>query len=192
MRRVIKVGGSLLLRPKLKDQLDRWIDAQSPAENLIVVGGGSIVEAVRELDAVHSLDSDDVHWVCVELLESTRRLVQQLLPDWKTVVTASQFRGCVERGFSLDQTTLVSVASFYNRDCDTLLPKDWRTTTDAIAAYLAVCANADELVLLKSCDIDPDWDLDRLIDDGVVDDATRLIAPDVRLVRVERLPTQDG
>ncbi|TWU55375.1 amino acid kinase family protein [Rubripirellula reticaptiva] len=191
MRRVVKVGGSLLLRPNLKDQLDRWIGSQSPAENLLIVGGGNLVEAVRELDAVHSLDSEEIHWLCVELLESTHRMVQQLSPAWKTVSTTIQFRGGVERGFSRDQTTLISVASFYHRYCGASLPEDWRTTTDAIAAYLAVCVNADELVMLKSCDVDPGRTLDQLIDDGVVDKATRLIAPHVRHIRVQCLPT-DG
>ena len=51
-RRVIKLGGSLLLRNSLRRDVLNWLSNQPPAKNIVIVGGGKIIDAVRDLDAL--------------------------------------------------------------------------------------------------------------------------------------------
>ncbi len=187
MRRVVKVGGSLLLQRTLKESLDRWFSRQPEAENLLIVGGGELIDAVRRLDEVHQLDSIATHWICVELLSTTYDVVCQLAPDWNRIDSATQLRESLDVGFSRDAPTVINISAFYRPTCDASLPTDWRTTTDSIAAHLAMLINADELVLLKSCNVNPTATLSQLIDTEIVDQAMSTIASTIGILRVEKL-----
>ena len=50
-----QAGGSLLDWPELAVRFQRWLAAQPPAANVLVVGGGPIVEGLRELDRLRAL-----------------------------------------------------------------------------------------------------------------------------------------
>ena len=50
--RVIKLGGSLLGWPEWPARLHSWLTAQTPAANVLVVGGGALADVVREWDRV--------------------------------------------------------------------------------------------------------------------------------------------
>ena len=191
MRRVVKVGGSLLDRVDLTGVLSRWVEQQEDGETLVVVGGGALVDVIRELDAIRPADPVDVHWLCVDLLGVTFRLMSNWF-EWQTVHTPAQLRMRMATGFSRDEPTLVAVGAFYSRDQDgnqeyPMLPRNWQTTTDAIAALLAWRTGADELVILKSCSIDPELSLDQLAAQGIVDQAFPRIAKRVPSIRIERL-----
>lgn len=162
MRRVIKVGGSLLSRPNLPDSLTRWFARQSKAENLVIVGGGELVESIRRLDQLRPSEPVDTHWLCVDLLESTRKIFANWF-EWESLTSGRDLRERIRTGFSVDQPTLVAVPSFYHGSTDFDAPLDWRTTSDTIAALLALTAAADELVLLKNCDVDPNSSIAELV-----------------------------
>jgi aspartokinase-like uncharacterized kinase len=189
MRRIVKVGGSLLGRGDFPDRFRDWYDRQPMAETLIVVGGGAVVDAIRQYDALRPGDPESIHWLCVDLLDATFQLVRSWL-DWPAILAPHQLQQGVATTFSVDRPTLVAVRSFYHRDAGELahrLPADWQTTTDSIAALLAVIANADEIVLLKSCRIDPAMNLGELAERGIVDRAFPAIAREVTAVRLEQL-----
>lgn len=186
MRRVVKVGGSLLSRPNLPSDLDRWLVQQTSAETAVIVGGGARVDAVRRSDQLAPGNQIDIHWKCVDLLEQTRNHMATLI-DWDTVSTSEELDRCIDVGFPSDRPTLVSVCSFYDRRTRVDVPLDWRTTSDTIAAILAIRAKADELVLLKSCEVDPCADIQSLADRGIVDEALPQVGQDIALIRVERL-----
>ena len=186
--RVIKLGGSLLQRPTLRQDMLDWLQKQSQALHVCIVGGGKIVDAMRELDGVHGLDKQAMHWRCVEMLTSTFEIACELFPDWIAVRSKGQF----DQILGLKQTPsckpfLVNVPGFYSSARRLELPCDWRTTTDAIAAALSIDLSADELVLLKSCDV-PDVDLTDLSNQGVVDQAIVGLADGIPRVRIVRLP----
>ena len=71
MRRVVKVGGSLLTRTDLQSKLTEWLDRQGKAQHLLVIGGGELIDAIRRLDRIRPADSSDVHWQCIDLLDVT-------------------------------------------------------------------------------------------------------------------------
>ncbi|NND96052.1 MAG: hypothetical protein HKN47_01845 [Pirellulaceae bacterium] len=187
MRRVVKVGGSLLTQPDLVATLTRWFLEQPIAENVVIVGGGGLIDAIRRLDAVRPGDPAEVHWRCVDLLQATSRTFHDWFSSWEFIETADQLQRRQRDGFSQTQPTLVDVISFYRRGGDDHLPEDWRTTTDAIAALLATRIDADELVLLKACDVDKNTSIEHLVATGIVDEAIEDVMNCSIRLRVEKL-----
>lgn len=198
MQRVIKIGGSLLGNDMLASKFRSWVDAQQPADTIAIVGGGEMIEAIRRLDSVSPFDPATVHWHCVELLRVTFQWIGKQLDGWQLVSTTSDFETLARDGSGLMQPdsqgdaeprqprhALVDVNAFYRPGDDAPLPENWTTTTDAIAGWLSILLNADELVLLKSCEVDPTISLAELARQGVVDEAIVGLAeqlPPVRLV----------
>jgi len=151
---VVKVGGSLLAQPQLAERLQSWLDADSAerpqTHHVLLVGGGKLVDAVREIDAVRPLGDEAAHWLCVALLNVTARLLGAMLPELEIV---DQFSTLKER-LRTPGRTLFAPGEFLRQvepTCDGVrLPYDWSVTSDAIAGRLAIVLGADKLVLLKS------------------------------------------
>lgn len=167
-RRVVKIGGSLLSRPSIVRDLTAWFDGQPVIEDFVIVGGGGIIDAIRDWDAVHRFDSRRVHWHCVEALVTTFRLMADWFPDWHAVETPEELEITLR---SPPPKSLVRIDAFYERNQRSAVPEDWRTTTDALALVLANRIRADSVVLLKSCRIAPAATLRELIERGVIDAA---------------------
>jgi aspartokinase-like uncharacterized kinase len=192
MRRVVKVGGSLLDREDFPRRLIAWWKQQSEGETLMVVGGGELINAIRVLDQIHPLDPEETHWLCVDLLDATFRLMSHWF-SWPTITSESELQKSLRSGFCRREPTLVAVRSFYhreNQDRFEMLPANWQTTTDSIAAALAGLVAADELVILKSCEIDSTFSADELSARGILDEAFPRIAAQLKGLRVERLDLQ--
>ncbi|MCA9136589.1 MAG: hypothetical protein KDB00_07515 [Planctomycetales bacterium] len=196
---MIKIGGSLLRQNDLVCNLQNWLCQQTSAETLAIVGGGEMIDAVRRLDATFACDPAWLHWQCVGLLQFTFHWLGRQLDDWQLHATPDQFSDLTRQ---LQQTRqprdvtapdgsqdsakhLIDVNSFYRAGLSSPLPEDWTTTTDAIAGWLAILVDADELVLLKSCDVDETKSLAELADEGVIDRALLTLAdqlPPIRFV----------
>lgn len=187
-RRVIKVGGSLFSSASFVEAMDRWLARQSPAENLIVIGGGEAVEAMRELSQQFPLDGTAMHWRCIRLLRATYEVAAELFGHWQRIDDRDAFDALAAEP-PQPSHWLVAVDAFYSRETaiDSGLPESWATTSDALAALLARATRADELVLLKSCDVDPAADVEVLAAAGVVDEALATALPCGINLRIEQL-----
>jgi len=147
MLRVIKVGGSLLDWPELAPALRAWLQCQPLASNLLIAGGGTLVEALRELDRVHGLSEAVAHDLAVRAMSITARFLSAILPepvlvsDLPDAATAESHSIAV-----LDPVELLALSA-----AQKVLPRSWDTTSDSIAAWIASRAAASELVVLKSC-----------------------------------------
>lgn len=155
--RVVKVGGSLLDVPNLGERLVSWVSQQPSAVNLFVVGGGGMVDAVRDLDSKHHFDANFVHWHCVDLLDKTSAILNELLPrslEHRWIRLRQELGSFLDSGDKQSPSVaVVSPAAFYVRgESEELLPSNWSTTTDSISALLAMWTSAAELVLLKSAE----------------------------------------
>ncbi len=178
--RVLKLGGSLLLLPNWPERLTAWIESHPATLNLLLVGGGQIVDAVRELDRQHNLPAPFSHWLCIDLLSATARIASQLLPTFPLITAADELQRIVRDRFSSETvagdrgsrpslrasaTYIVDVRCFYQPPAvgetggakhsesiatDCPLPESWETTSDSLAAWLANVVQAEELVLFKS------------------------------------------
>ncbi len=182
MQRVIKLGGSLLQRPNLRQVIFDWLEKEPPATNFVIVGGGGIIDAVRDFDSVHTPDQELIHWLCVDLLSATQSLVASVFPEWVNITDRSTLLAFTARRQE-QKTAIIAVKTFYSADQDHGLSRDWNTTTDSIAAALAVHVDADELVLFKSCEITHN-DTKRMIKEGILDPTFEKISADVRKIRV--------
>ena len=158
--RVIKLGGSLLELPDLGPRLRRFVHQLNPPDcTLILVGGGAVVDAIRNYDNRWKLDEVPCHWLCVHLLNSTARLLHLLMPEWPLIMhpqTLTQWLASASRTEKPNHNRLPAIVapdSFYSPTANAhSLPLSWETTSDSIAALLARITQADELILLKSTD----------------------------------------
>ncbi|MCA9194488.1 MAG: hypothetical protein KDB03_22110 [Planctomycetales bacterium] len=201
--RVVKLGGSLLCVPDLNVALTRWIEHDLAICNLIVVGGGEIVEAVRTYDRIHECPAAEIHQVCIDLLDTSARLLNILCPQLPIVSSTSELEKIVASTRSNTESwgpmsLIVTPTAFkdLNPPSFDALPKNWQTTSDALAAWLASQVRADELVLLKSVEAPPNNNglsdaqfAEVLADVGIVDCILpRLLSPNaaVKIVNLRR------
>jgi aspartokinase-like uncharacterized kinase len=150
-RRVIKVGGSLLTFDRLRTALPRWLHLQSEAANVLIVGGGPLVEVVRDLDRLLGLGEEAAHWLSLRAMGVSARVAAELWPEFRFVTDWSALREAIGSA----HTPIVFDAEEFLRCHEsrlpgTPLPHSWRVTSDSIAARLAGLLLANELVLLKS------------------------------------------
>jgi 5-(aminomethyl)-3-furanmethanol phosphate kinase len=123
---VAKVGGSLFTEPELGSLLSRWLSNQSEPV-VLVPGGGGFADAVRELDAIHTLSETASHWLAIRSLSVSRHFLLHLLNHTVEVLDCQDF--------------------FKTHD---LTPHTWAVTSDTLAMAYAQHQRASKLVLLKS------------------------------------------
>ena len=140
MKRVIKVGGSLLDFPDLSEMFDRWLRPQPPATNIIIGGGGGLVDVIRAWNAQSQINEVTAHWMCVDAMSITARLLAERLHYFDIVDSMATIKTTT--------TSAIFDAAHWIRESD--LPARWSLTSDSIAAALAVEIGAAELVLMKS------------------------------------------
>jgi aspartokinase-like uncharacterized kinase len=170
--RVIKIGGSLLDWPELPSAVTAWIEDQPPACNVLLAGGGRMVDEIRRLDAIHGLDEDTSHWLCIDVLRVTASLIAGLLDDFPLVQSWRNLPSIVEdsRGESL----IFNPYEFLHKHEPNLpgvkLPHTWEVTSDSIAARLSDALAADELVIFKATqEITEGMSLEEMAARGIID-----------------------
>lgn len=168
--RVVKVGGSLFDLPDLATRLQYWLNVQPTARNILVPGGGKLVDELH-LDAVRdSLSEKESHWEAIRRMSLNAKWMSKHLLGFECDSSLMYLTWAI--GWA-NSSPIVFSPEVWLRDQEpvtvgTPLPESWDVTSDSIAARLAICTGADELVLLKSAD-PPSRDLQELADIGYVD-----------------------
>lgn len=190
--RVIKLGGSLLTMPNLKHKFQKWCRENPHPFTLILVGGGPVVDAVRQVHRANSLSDEFAHWVCIDLLQHTARIAHEILGNADLVETRADLEQLFS-GSQVNSTTpiisIVQVAICFARVYPNMgLPESWDVTSDSLAAAFSASYAAEELVVMKSCDAPNDGlDLESLADFGFVDPYFADLAADIDQVRFVNL-----
>lgn len=179
--RVLKVGGSLLDFEFLPQRFLAWLDQQPLAANVLVVGGGKFADVARTWDARLKLGDELAHHVCLELMRATARLLSGRLSqhlespipvlsfaEVMRLRTSSDVFATADRALKILDAGRFMLEEEAQHD-GVVLPKDWRATSDSIAARVAALLGADELVLLKSATAKPGATLLELAAAGYVD-----------------------
>lgn len=195
---VAKIGGSLLTRGDFVPAIRHWLDAriqmQPGGHRVLLVGGGPLVDALRQLDGSTPLDDSDAHWRAIELMQIAGRIVGSWLPEWTAVESYDKLRRRTSKpGISLFFSEAFLLSTEPELPGRTL-PTGWHVTSDSIAARLAICLGARRLLLLKSRGATPGershWD--QAVAGGLVDAFFPHLAGLLPEVCFETLPDGGG
>lgn len=186
-REVIKIGGSLLASPGAMAAVARWLRAERRAGSTrwVLAGGGPVVDGLRAIDRANPIDPAESHWAAVRMMDASTGLLSGWLAGLEGVEKAIECSSHTPGDYAIQVLEWL-------RDCEPKLPGErltigWQTTSDAIAARLAACLDAD-LTLLKYGSIKTYADLAEAAADGVVDPETPRVAPPLQRVRVVAVP----
>jgi aspartokinase-like uncharacterized kinase len=149
---MIKVGGSLLTLPDLPERLRKMFDVIAADRVMILAGGGSATDVVRGWDEIYRFGSQASHWLAIDSMGLTARLLAELLPDSRLVTDRSSAHepSLPMKTVILDPRPIIEEAS---QDEGKMLPISWDCTSDSIAAWIASRWQVDSLVLAKSVDV---------------------------------------
>ena len=152
---MIKVGGSLFDFSSLPQAWRRWLAEQPPAVNILIAGGGKLADVIREADQAWGLGDEAAHWLAIDVLAASARLLAAILKDarlehdWKRLLQLVADR---DVGPPIVFCPVRFLQELEARFPPHPLPHGWSVTSDSIAARIAGILDADELVLLKSAD----------------------------------------
>jgi aspartokinase-like uncharacterized kinase len=196
--RIVKFGGSLLTWAEWPSAFRRWLATQPQRRTVLIVGGGGLVDGVRDWDRAHRLNPSDAHWLAIDAMSLTSRLAAHLLPeahwtdDWATVGVLPLGGAPPPKGRTPTRVLIFDPRPFLQATepitAGGPLPQSWDVTSDSIAARIAGLLGSDELVLLKSCLPDPPVaTLEAAATAGFVDRGFPTFAPKLPLVRLVNL-----
>ncbi|MEN0110189.1 MAG: hypothetical protein AAF805_05660, partial [Planctomycetota bacterium] len=177
---VIKVGGSLLSLEGGRERIAAWLARErSPAvAGVLIAGGGPVVDGLRRV-CQRGVCDDWAHWAAIRAMDDHTAL----LASWLPTARLTESPDVVDRALRPRDWAL-RVGAWLRRVEPGLpgprLTTGWATTSDAIAARVAVSFGGDvSLALLKSCkpgEYRSEDAIAALAADGVIDPETPRIA----------------
>jgi aspartokinase-like uncharacterized kinase len=155
---VIKLGGSLLQGDDLMPCLAAVEKLEG--QKIIVPGGGLFADQVRAAQACWQFDDRAAHQMAILAMQQMAVLLQSLKPQFSLIDKLDA---------ALPE---ISIWSPSIGDLDQAgIPASWDITSDSLAAWLAGRLNAEQLILIKSAEIDPKLSLAQLQQRGIIDAA---------------------
>jgi 5-(aminomethyl)-3-furanmethanol phosphate kinase len=159
---IVKLGGSLCTDPLLP----KWLDllAQLGGGRVtLVCGGGGFADEVRRIQAHWQFNDLAAHNMAVLAMAQTAYQVNAMNPALILANSKSDIRRVLHKG----QTALWLPLELQRDQPDA--QTNWDVTADSIALDLARRLNAERLVVIKSCSIDPQMPLAQLSEEGILD-----------------------
>ena len=159
---VVKIGGSLTRNPMLPAWLSLLADCGG-GRVIVVSGGGAFSDAVRHAQAHWRFGDLSAHNMAILAMAQTAYLMHGLNPALRLARTKTDIRRVLHKG----QTALwlpLELQSVRSSARTT-----WDVTSDSIALELAHRLNAERLVLVKSCAVNPRLSVAQLSEAGIVD-----------------------
>ncbi len=159
---VVKLGGSLNADPLLP----QWLDVLTQLGGgrvVLVCGGGAFADAVRQQQAHWQFNDLAAHNMALLAMAQTAYFLHALNPALQMVSTDADAR----RVLRLGKAALWSPLALLAEQADN--GTNWSVTSDSIALALAQRLGAEQLVLVKSCPVDPTASLAQLGEASVVD-----------------------
>ena len=159
---VVKLGGSLNGDPTLPQWLD-LLARLGGGRVTVVCGGGRFADEVRQAQAHWQFDDLPAHNMAVLAMAQTAYLAHGINPALRLARSMEEIRQVLHAGH-----TALWLPYDWMRDGPD--PQaNWELTGDSIALDLARQLNAEHMVVVKSCTIDPQASLAELEEAGVLD-----------------------
>jgi 5-(aminomethyl)-3-furanmethanol phosphate kinase len=159
---IVKLGGSLCADPVLP----LWLEllAQLGGGRVTVVcGGGSFADEVRRMQSHWQFSDLAAHNMAVLAMAQTAYQLNAMNPALQLTTSKTDIRRVLHKG----QTALWLPLEMQRDQPDA--QTNWDVTSDSIALDLARRLNAERMVVVKSCSIDPQMSLGQLSAQGIVD-----------------------
>jgi aspartokinase-like uncharacterized kinase len=159
---VVKIGGSLCSDPVLPQWLD-LLTQVGGGRVTVVCGGGTFADEVRRVQSHWQFNDLAAQNMAVLAMAQTAYQLHALNPALQLATRKTDIPDLLRQG-----KTALWLPLELRRD----QPDErtgWDATSDTIALDLAKHLNAEQLVLVKSCAIDPQMTLAELGDAGVLD-----------------------
>jgi aspartokinase-like uncharacterized kinase len=160
---VVKLGGSLTADPALLQWLD-LLAQLGGGRVTIVCGGGGLADEVRRLQALWQFNDLAAHNMAVLAMAQIGYQLHAMNPTLQLAASKSEIAHVLHKG-----RAAIWLPFELQRD----VPDgrtNWGATSDTIALDLARDLNAERLVVVKSCVIDPLQTLVELAATGVLDE----------------------
>ena len=140
---VIKLGGSWLSNPKLKN-LIKLLQCRSKNITTLVVGGGFFADSVRKAQTHLNFDESLAHNLALKATEFYAKIIANICDNVELTNNLD----------NLSKNNKLKIWTPYRylkeKNC---LEKNWNSTSDSIACWLADHIGADGLILIKSLEI---------------------------------------
>lgn len=160
---VVKLGGSLTTDPVLPHWLD-LLAQLGGGRVTIVCGGGSLADEVRRAQALWQFNDLAAHNMAVLAMAQAGYQLQAMSPSLQLAARKSEIAQVLHKG-----RAAIWLPFELQRD-EPDSRTNWGATSDTIALDLARDLNAERLVVVKSCPIDPTQSLAQLGAAGVLDE----------------------
>ncbi len=162
-----KVGGSLLDWPEFPDRLRDFLD-QLNAPVVLLTGGGSCADLVRQWDHIFNLEEERSHRLAIGTMSLTASLVTSVLAKSCLVKNQQQ----LEMAIVQQLTPVLDAVSWVDQlemAAKIKLRHHWNITSDSVALWLAAELGIEHLFLLKSVDFPDGLNIQAASDEGVID-----------------------
>jgi 5-(aminomethyl)-3-furanmethanol phosphate kinase len=159
---IVKLGGSLGRDPVLKEWLDTLVELGS-GRVVIVPGGGGFADEVREQQDLWRFGDLAAHNMAVLAMAQMALMMQGICPALALATSDADLRRTVQAA----RVPVWLPFEVLREQRDMLT--NWGVTSDSLAAWLANRLNAEELLLVKACSIEPSMDVARCVEAGIVD-----------------------
>jgi aspartokinase-like uncharacterized kinase len=159
---VVKIGGSLNTDPLLPEWLELLVQLGGGRVTL-VCGGGAFADEVRRAQARWRFDDLAAHNMAVLAMAQSAYMAWGMNPKLQLATTEAEIRKVLHGGH-----TALWLPNEWLRaapDGDT----NWDNSGDSIALHLARSLNAERLVVVKSCAIEPTVGLPAMVEAGILD-----------------------
>ncbi len=157
---VIKIGGSLDTDVRIK----AWLNVLAESKSVVIVpGGGPYADTVRGQQARWKFSDALAHRMAVLAMDQFAIQLHGIEPRLSLVNDLAALKKTLE----IRQTAIWLPSAMVLSAEE--IPASWDITSDSLAAWLALNLSADNLVIVKSCDIPPELTIAQLIEQDIVD-----------------------
>lgn len=166
---VVKLGGSLNGDPLLAQWLELLVQLGG-GRVTVVCGGGSFADEVRRAQSRWHFDDVPAHNMAVLAMAQTAYMAHALQPALQLASSQAEVHQVLRSGHTALWLPYDAMRDRPGPDAN------WGTSSDSIALDLARRLNAERMVVVKSCAIDPVASLAELGELGVLDQRFASIA----------------